>query len=87
VIRELRDFGCNVRVYDPWADLDEVRHEYGLELSPRPNGEDKADTDAVVIAVGHERFRDLDFSRFNKDSVVIFDAKAFLDKAAVHGRL
>jgi len=87
VIRELRDFGCKVRVYDPWADSDEVRHEYGLELSPRPNGEDKAATDAVVIAVGHERFRDLDFSRFNKDSVVIFDAKAFLDKAVVHGRL
>ena len=87
VIRELQDFGCNVSVYDPWADADEVRHEYGLELSPRPNGEQKAATDAVVLAVAHERFRELDMGRFSKGNVVIFDIKGFLAKSAVDGRL
>jgi UDP-N-acetyl-D-galactosamine dehydrogenase len=87
VIRELREFGCNVRVYDPWADADEVQHEYGLELSPRPNGDQKAATDAVVLAVAHNEFRDLDMTRFNKDNVVVFDIKGFLSKAAVDGRL
>jgi UDP-N-acetyl-D-glucosamine/UDP-N-acetyl-D-galactosamine dehydrogenase len=87
VIRELQDFGCNVSVYDPWADPDEVRREYGLNLSSRPNGADKASMDAVVLAVEHDRFREIDFSRFSKNNVVIFDVKAFLDKAIVHGRL
>ena len=32
VINELKDFGCNVDVYDPWADKGEVRIEYGLDL-------------------------------------------------------
>ena len=86
VIRELQDFGCAVRVYDPWADADEVRHEYGLELSSPPNGDQKV-TDAVVLAVAHDLFRELDISRFTKDNVVIFDIKAFLNKAFVHGRL
>jgi UDP-N-acetyl-D-galactosamine dehydrogenase len=87
VIRELREFGCNVRVYDPWADADEVQHEYGLELSPRPNGDQKAATDAVVLAVAHNEFRNLDMTRFNKDNVVVFDIKGFLSKSAVDGRL
>ena len=87
VIRELQDFGCNVSVHDPWADAAEVRHEYGLELSPRPNGEQKAATDAVVLAVAHDKFRELDMGRFSKDNVVIFDIKGFLAKAAVDGRL
>jgi len=87
VIRELQDFGCNVSVFDPWADADEVRHEYGLELSPRPDGNRKAATDAVVLAVAHDQFRDLDMSRFSKDNVVVFDIKSFLDKALIDGRL
>jgi len=87
VIRELQDFGCKVSVYDPWAEPAEVRHEYGLELSPRPNGDQKAAMDAVVLAVAHDRFRDLDMGRFSKDNVVIFDIKGFLANAAVDGRL
>ena len=87
VIRELQDFGCNVGVYDPWADPGEVRLEYGLELIPRPDDDQKAATDAVVLAVAHDRFRELDMSRFSKDNVVIFDIKGFLAKATVDGRL
>jgi UDP-N-acetyl-D-galactosamine dehydrogenase len=87
VIRELQDFGCKVSVYDPWADPDEVRHEYGLELASRPNGDQKAATDAVVLAVAHDRFRELDMSRFSKDNVVIFDIKSVLAKDLIDGRL
>ncbi len=87
VIRELQEFGCNVGVYDPWADPDEVRNEYGLELSPRPNDDQQAATDAVVLAVAHDRFRGLDVKRFRKQNVVLFDIKGFWDKHAVDGRL
>ena len=34
VIEELQEFGCNIDIYDPWADKDEVKHEYNLELTP-----------------------------------------------------
>lgn len=87
VIRELQDFGCNVSVYDPWADAGEVRHEYGIELSPRPDGDRKAATDAVVLAVAHDQFRELDMTRFSKDNIVVFDIKSFLAKELIDGRL
>ena len=90
VIRELKDFGCDVGVYDPWADPAEVRHEYGLEMlpviEPADGGKPEA-YDAVVLAVAHEKFRALDFNRFKKASTVIFDIKTFLDRNQVDGRL
>ncbi len=85
VIRELKEFGCEVTVHDPWADADDVRHEYGLELAADPFAADGYE--AVVLAVAHEKFRSLDWSRFPRDHVVVFDIKAFLDSAQVDGRL
>ena len=90
VIRELKDFGCDVVVHDPWADPAEVRHEYGLEMLPviEPADGGKLEAyDAVVLAVAHEKFRALDFTRFKKANTVIFDIKTFLDREQVDGRL
>lgn len=87
VIEELRDYGVNVSVYDPWADADEVKQEYGVELTERPNGEQKADYDAVILAVAHDKFKEVDFSRFSKNNVVIYDIKSFLDKSIIDKRL
>ncbi len=85
VIRELREFGCQVAVHDPWADADDVRHEYGLELQADPYA--GGPYDAVVLAVAHEKFRALDFARFRQGHAVIFDIKAFLNRDQVDGRL
>jgi UDP-N-acetyl-D-galactosamine dehydrogenase len=87
VIRELKDYGCNVIIHDPWADAGEVRHEYDVELSSRPNGGCEADIDAVVLAVSHDKFSDIDYSKFTKKNVVIFDIKSVLAKDLVDGRL
>jgi len=87
VIRELKDYGCNVIIHDPWADSAEVRHEYDVELSSRPNGGSEADIDAVVLAVSHDKFSDIDYSKFTKKNVVIFDIKSVLAKDIVDGRL
>ena len=86
VIQELKEFGCEVVVHDPWADPEDVRHEYGLEMLPalEPAG---TPYDAVVLAVAHEKFRALDFARFKKDNTVIFDIKSFLARGQVDGRL
>jgi UDP-N-acetyl-D-galactosamine dehydrogenase len=87
VVRELEDYGCNVIVHDPWADADEVAHEYGLKLSPCPNCGEESDIDALVLAVSHEQFGNINFQEFSKNNVVIFDIKSMLDKDLIDGRL
>ncbi len=87
VVRELQEFGCTVSVHDPWADPDEVRREYGLTLAAVPDGETKAVIDAVILAVAHDRFRDIDFDAFNKKNVVIFDVRGQISRQRVDDRL
>jgi len=87
VIRELREFGCDVKVADPWAGAAEVKHEYGLKLSPMPTATIMNKADAVIVAVAHRQFRELDFSKINRRKTVVYDIKAMLPKKLVDGRL
>ena len=88
VIRELRDFGCRVAVHDPWADPEDVRHEYGLELLPALAARAPfAGYDAVVLAVAHDKFKALDFSGLRASATVFFDIKAMLPREQADGRL
>ena len=73
VIEELRDFGCRVDVYDPWADEAEVKREYGL--TPLKSF-DEADYDCVVIAVAHDKFKGLKFSK-----ALVYDIKNIYENA------
>ncbi|BDD10067.1 UDP-glucose/GDP-mannose dehydrogenase [Fulvitalea axinellae] len=84
VINELKDYGADVSVYDPWAEADEVRYEYGLDLLPELNGEKY---DAVVLAVAHKEFLDMDIRDLCSPEGVIYDVKNILPKRAVDGRL
>jgi UDP-N-acetyl-D-galactosamine dehydrogenase len=87
IVRELQDYGCNVIVHDPWADAVEVRHEYDLELSPCPHGGDVTAIGAVVVAVAHDQFRQIDFAKFAARHTVIFDVKSVVSRDLVHARL
>ena len=73
VIEELMDFGCRVDVYDPWADETEVKREYGL--TPLKSF-DEADYDCVVIAVAHDKFKGLKFSK-----ALVYDIKNVYENA------
>jgi UDP-N-acetyl-D-galactosamine dehydrogenase len=76
VIRELQDFGCDVEVSDYWADKEEVQREYNLNLSENVN----FDTyEAVILAVAHDDYRDLDLTPNNKR--VVFDIKSMLQNS------
>jgi UDP-N-acetyl-D-galactosamine dehydrogenase len=75
VIEELQEFGCNIDVYDPWADENEVKNEYNLELQ---NKIDIGKYDGVILSVAHEEFKSLDLSNNN---AVIFDIKSILNNA------
>jgi len=85
VINELKDFSCNVDIYDPWADKEEVKREYGIELLPvTKNQKPKTKNyDAIILAVAHEEFKTL---KITPDANhVVYDIKAFLEKS--DGRL
>jgi UDP-N-acetyl-D-galactosamine dehydrogenase len=54
VVAELRDYGIEVDVHDPWVDADEAMHEYGIALTDEP---DAKAYDGVVLAVAHDCYR------------------------------
>jgi UDP-N-acetyl-D-galactosamine dehydrogenase len=85
VYHELREYGLEVDVYDPWADQEEVRHEYGLQLlNALP---ETALYHAIILAVAHREFLKLDLDVLKKEKAVIFDIKACLPREIVDGRL
>ena len=84
VIEELKSFGCNIDVFDPWADKAEVRKEYGIDLKTEL---DRKDYDAVVVAVAHNEFKEIDIDNLRNGSGVLYDIKAIVDKDLVDGRL
>lgn len=84
VITELKEFGCKVDVFDPWADTAEVEREYHIS----PIGQSQLnimDYDAIALTVSHEKFRKLNIQKI--ENQVIFDVKSFLDYSLVDGRL
>ncbi len=83
VIRELQSYRINVDVYDPWASKDEVEYEYGLELT-----EDLSKKyQAIVLAVSHDKFRDLNLDDLKAKNAVVYDVKAFYPKEKIDKRL
>jgi UDP-N-acetyl-D-galactosamine dehydrogenase len=83
VIRELSSFGTNVEIYDPQANSEEVNHEYNLQLIKKPSKK----YHAIVLAVNHEDFRQLEWSSLRTDKTVVYDVKGSLDKSLVTARL
>lgn len=83
VIRELKSYGADVEVYDPHADPEEVKHEYGLSLIQKP----EKSYHAIVLAVSHDEFKSIDWSVIKTAQTVIYDVKGFLDKSFVSARL
>jgi UDP-N-acetyl-D-galactosamine dehydrogenase len=84
LISALKEYGTNIRIHDPWADQDEVMHEYGLEsLKAIPN--DKFD--AIVLTVSHNKFKELDILSLKNENAIVYDVKNFFDNSLVDGNL
>lgn len=72
VIRELKEYDTNVTIYDPWANKEEVKHEYGLDiLTEIPKGK----FDAVVLAVAHKEFAKTNVSEVLQKNGIIYKLK------------
>ncbi len=83
IVTELKEFGIGVDIYDPMADAHEVAEEYDVSLLSEPG----KDYDAIILAVSHEEFKNMDLMRMKKASGIIYDVKAMLDISMVDGRL
>ncbi|MCG9970444.1 nucleotide sugar dehydrogenase [Christiangramia crocea] len=75
VIKNLREYGTNVTIFDPLANPEEVEHEYNLK-TVKVLPEKKFD--AVVLAVAHKQFLNLDFDKLKNGQTVIYDVKGVL---------
>jgi len=87
VVREFEGFHAHVDVWDPWADAQEVKDEYGLNLIQAPN---KGDYDAIILTVAHDEFLSEGTDKLRalgKSNHILFDVKYALPKEAVDAHL
>ena len=85
IVHELRQYGVEVDIYDPWANPHEVTHEYGLESLSELNGNHY---EAIILAVAHNQFKELNLQDLvSNDHSVIYDVKGILPPDQVTGRL
>ncbi len=87
VVRELQSYHAHVDVHDPWVDAHEAHEEYGITPVSAP---EPGRYDAIILAVGHQEFRDLGEAGIRKlgtPDCVIFDVKHVLPAARVDARL
>ena len=86
IVRELETYGVNVDVYDPWATVSAVKHEYGIDLISSIDDINKK-YEGIIIAVSHQEFINLNLDDFIADNHIIFDVKSTLPKEKSHSRL
>ncbi len=85
VYHALRPYTANITVCDPWADAKHTEECLHIAISPAPPAAEKYD--AVILAVAHDAFMQLDFKSLVKGNGVIYDVTGVLPKAIVDGRL
>ena len=85
IVHELKQYGMEVEIHDPWADPEEVMLEYGLKCLPKLNGNHY---EAIILSVAHDEFQSLNLRTLgSSSSAVVYDVKGILKKGEVDGRL
>jgi UDP-N-acetyl-D-galactosamine dehydrogenase len=84
IYKELISFGVKVDIYDPLVDKTEVKNSYELALIDNIYINKY---DAIILAVKHNIFLNIDFSIFKKNNVILFDTKSFISRDLVDARL
>jgi len=85
IYHELKDFAMEVDIYDPWASKEEVKREYGIEMVD--SVENMEQYSAIILAVAHDQFKELNFTQIKNKGIVVYDVKSILPKELVDGRL
>jgi len=78
IVAELKEYNCEVDVYDPWVSTDEAKHEYGIMSITKPVPDCY---DAIILAVAHQQFKTmgaLGIRALGKPNAVLYDLKYVL---------
>ena len=84
IYNALKEFNVNVTIYDPWANPEIAKREYDVDII---NALPEIKFDAIILAVAHKKFEDINISSLLFDKHVIFDVKGILALNDVDGRL
>jgi UDP-N-acetyl-D-galactosamine dehydrogenase len=84
IVNELKTYNASLTVVDPWANPVDVKNEYNITtLTEIPNDQ----YDAIIIAVGHLDFLEINLNHYQNSNSVVFDVKGILQKHLIDGRL
>ena len=84
----LQEYTSNIVVYDPWANIDRVKHVYGIKLETQNIDTLKGKFDVVILGVAHNEFMNINIRDFlSTSNGVVYDVKGILDKTIIDGRL
>lgn len=87
IVAELKDYNCQVDVYDPWVSVEEAQHEYGITPIARPA---QYTYDGIILAVAHRQFKDMgadSIRQFGKSEAILYDLKYLFQAGASDLRL
>ena len=84
IYKALQQYNVNITVYDPWANSDIVKAEYGITVI---NQVPKIVFDCAILAVAHNEFRTIEISKLCFPKSVIFDVKGIWSISEIDGRL
>jgi len=86
IIREFETYDVIVDVYDPWASPNDVKEEYNLNVISRQS-ELNSKYEAIILAVSHQQFLEIDLEELKSETGVIFDVTSFFTTQSVDARL
>ena len=81
----LSEYTSNITIYDPWANVTEVKKEYNIDIINKLDASKKYD--AAILGVAHKEFMSLDIQSLLSDNAVVYDVKGILPREIVDGRL
>lgn len=84
IYHTLKEYTDNIAICDPWVNVEQVRKEYGIEVT---NVVPVVQFDALIMAVAHQQFTKMDVRRLVREGGVVYDVKSVLHKELVDGRL
>ena len=86
IYQDLIEYGLEVTIYDPWVDTEEVKREFGITALCKQS-ELNADYSALILAVSHEQFRDLNLGALKGEQSFVYDIKGFFSESLIDSRL
>ena len=86
IYNDLIEFGLDVTVFDPWLDVEEVKREFGITALNKQS-ELKTNYSALVLAVSHYQFKDLNITSLKGEQSFVYDIKGFFSESLIDSRL